>query len=300
MYEYMLKYLPKIELPYEYITHKEAHGDLYTAIPLSRKYLIWFTYNNYGNICLLLELHTKTKRITKIERMVSSFNSNLSFGTIFYGSLVKGDVNNFIIEDILYYNGDKIDGINFINKLVLFNHLFKEDINSNIYVKNQLVFKLPVMHTNKNEFYKLVSNVSYNIYCIQIRNLYGETVNVNYINKNKKVIFFVKAQVRSDIYELYYKNGNEVEFYNYAFIDSYKTSVFMNNIFRNIKENKDLDKIEESDSEDEFENISLDKYLKNKSCHILCEYNYKFSKWIPVKLMDESSTIVSKNELSRI
>ncbi len=93
---------------------------------------------------------------------------------------------------------------------------------------------------------------------------------------------------------------NEDEFYNYAFIDSYKTSVFMNNIFRNIKENKDLDKIEESDSEDEFENISLDKYLKNKSCHILCEYNYKFSKWIPVKLMDESSTIVSKNELSRI
>jgi hypothetical protein len=130
--------------------------------------------------------------------------------------------------------------------------------------------------------------------------LYGETINVNYINKNKKVIFFVKALVRSDIYELYYKNGNEVEFYNYAFIDSYKTSVFMNNIFRNIKENKDLDKIEESDSEDEFENISLDKYLKNESCNILCEYNYKFFRWIPVKLMDEGSTIVSKHDLNRI
>ena len=45
----------------------------------------------------------------------------------------------------------------------------------------------------------------------------------------------------------------------------------MNNIFRRVKENAILDKIEESDSEDEFEDISLDKFLiKDKSCNILC------------------------------
>ncbi len=296
----MLKFLPKIELPYEYITHKEARGDLYTAIPLSRKYLAWFTYNNNGNICLLLELHTKTKKIMRIEKTVCSFNNKLSFGTIFYGSLVKGDAINFIIEDILYYNGDKIEESNFINKLEMFNKIFKEDVNNNIYVKNQLIFKLPVMHVNKTEFLNMINKVSYNIYCIQIRNLYGETVNVNYINKNKKAIFFVKSTIRSDIYELYYKNNDCIEFYNYAFVDSYKTSVFMNNLFRNIKENQDLDKIEESESEDEFENISLDKYLLNKSYNIMCEYNHKYSRWTPVKLMDDGSTIINKHELNRM
>ena len=35
----------------------------------------------------------------------------------------------------------------------------------------------------------------------------------------------------------------------------------MNNIFRNIKENTNLDALEESDDEEEFENISLDKYV---------------------------------------
>ena len=38
----------------------------------------------------------------------------------------------------------------------------------------------------------------------------------------------------------------------------------MNSIFRNIKENRNLDLLEESDDEDEFENINLDKYLLNK------------------------------------
>ena len=37
----------------------------------------------------------------------------------------------------------------------------------------------------------------------------------------------------------------------------------MNSIFRNIKENQNLD-LEESDSEDEFENIDVDKFVNLK------------------------------------
>ena len=57
----------------------------------------------------------------------------------------------------------------------------------------------------------------------------------------------------------------------------------MNNVFRNIKENKDLDKIEESDSEEEFEDISLDKYIIKKEAKILCEYNQTLRGWVPIK-----------------
>ena len=35
----------------------------------------------------------------------------------------------------------------------------------------------------------------------------------------------------------------------------------MNSLFRNIKENRNLDLLEESDDEEEFENTSLDKFV---------------------------------------
>ena len=129
-------------------------------------------------------------------------------------------------------------------------------------------------------------NAKYNVYCVKMQALSGETVNVNYINKNKKMIFIARPQIKSDIYELYVENksnSNSKENIGIAYIDSYKTSIMMNNVFRNIKENKDLDKIEESDSEEEFEDISLDKYIIKKEAKILYEYNQILRGWVPIK-----------------
>ena len=91
-------------------------------------------------------------------------------------------------------------------------------------------------------------------------------------------------------------NGNEEEFYDLALIDSFETSKFMNKLFRTIKENNNLDTLEESDSEEEFENINIDKFVNlEKSYLIDCEYNNKFKKWIPRNL--SKNKIVSKNNL---
>ena len=50
----------------------------------------------------------------------------------------------------------------------------------------------------------------------------------------------------------------------------------MNELFRNIK-SRNLDLLEESDDEDEFENISETKYVDmNKSVIMNCEFNSKF------------------------
>tara|TARA_X000000368_G_scaffold416174_1_gene409516 strand:- start:27818 stop:28738 length:921 start_codon:yes stop_codon:yes gene_type:complete len=300
-YKHILKRLPEIELPYEYITHKEVSGDLYTAVPYGKKYLAWFTYYNKNNVCFLLEINTRTLGINpnNISTTVCGFNSELAYGTILYGTCVKyQDAKCFTVENILYYKGKNIEQFNFIKKLHLFEKMLNDDFNKQIYVRNQLIITLPLMHTNKVIFNKMMENVCYNVYCIQIRNLYGETVNTNYINNEKKAIFNVKPCIKSDIYELYYNNN---DFYDTAYIDSYKTSVFMNNIFRKIKENKRLDYIEESDSEEEFENIDLEKFLiKDKLCKVICKYNNKFRKWIPFKLADDSSVVVSKNDINYI
>jgi hypothetical protein len=93
-------------------------------------------------------------------------------------------------------------------------------------------------------------------------------------------IFLCKPDIQNDIYHLYSLNN---EYVGLACIPDYKTSKMMNTLFRIIKENNDLDKLEESDDEDEFENPNIDKFVfLNKSYKMECEYNKKFKKWVPI------------------
>ena len=61
----------------------------------------------------------------------------------------------------------------------------------------------------------------------------------------------------------------------------------MNNLFRIIKENKDLDALEESDEENEFEDSNIDKFVYlDRSYKMLCNFNNKFKKWVPNKIVE--------------
>jgi hypothetical protein len=72
----------------------------------------------------------------------------------------------------------------------------------------------------------------------------------------------------------------------------------MNKLFRNIKENINLDALEESDDEAEFENEKEDKYVfLDRSFKMNCQYNHKFKKWVPVSLAPKDSRIISLNSL---
>ena len=72
----------------------------------------------------------------------------------------------------------------------------------------------------------------------------------------------------------------------------------MNKLFRIIKENENLDALEESDDEEEFENEDVDKFVHlDKSYKMLCRFNYKFNKWTPIKLADVNAVIVKNTEL---
>ena len=90
-------------------------------------------------------------------------------------------------------------------------------------------------------------------------------------------------------------------FYNIAMIPDYKTSVFMNNLFRTIKENKNLDLLEESDDDEEFENINEDKFVDlTKTLVMKCVYMSKFRKWKPVSIAPKDAKIITKKELHEI
>jgi hypothetical protein len=114
--------------------------------------------------------------------------------------------------------------------------------------------------------------------------------NKKYIEKSKYKIFIVSADIQNDIYNLLDPDAvNDLSNYDIsnkliASIPDYKTSVFMNALFRNIKENRSLDALEESDDEDEFENTNIDKFVDlNKKIKMKCVFNYKFKKWTPIE-----------------
>ena len=72
----------------------------------------------------------------------------------------------------------------------------------------------------------------------------------------------------------------------------------MNKLFRNIKENENLDKLEESDDENEFENINTDKFVYlNKNYNMVCSFCNKFKKWVPIKLAAENLQVVNIKDL---
>ena len=128
--------------------------------------------------------------------------------------------------------------------------------------------------------------------------------NRNIINSNKpqknENVFLIRPDIENDIYHLYCLNDELKEtICGTAHIPDYNTSVMMNKLFRIIKENENLDALEESDDEEEFENEELDKFVHlDKSYKMLCRFNYKFKKWVPIKLANKEFQIVNIKELN--
>jgi hypothetical protein len=95
----------------------------------------------------------------------------------------------------------------------------------------------------------------------------------------KMRFFNVKADLQNDIYHLY----EDDKYIDVAYIPDYKTSVMMNRLFRNIKENENLDALEESDDEEEFENDKEDRFVDlEKVLKMQCYFHSKFRKWVPL------------------
>jgi hypothetical protein len=106
----------------------------------------------------------------------------------------------------------------------------------------------------------------------------------------KTAVFRVKADIQNDIYHLFAADGY---YTNIAYIENRQSSAYMNSLFRNIRENINIDYGEESEDEDIFQNTSLDKYVDlNKEYKMNCTYNVKFRKWMPVSVAGDASPLV--------
>jgi hypothetical protein len=325
--------MPKIELSYETNFHKkdESSYKIAFAIPAGKKYYAWITYDEQGDdVIYMMEINREHKiaKIHKIPRTPTEIMFEL--GTIFYGTILEGDLPVFIIEDVLYDRGFSTKSSFFANKMntaILF-------ISSTL--EKLVMFALPAIweiNGNLGSYTipdKWANEIGYPIHHIQYRcpmkiapymNLFSNKPSINiegnlvtslktdsrelitykckYRHDYSKpqyrmpTIFLVKADIQTDIYRLFaYGKNKSREYYGIAYIASYESSVFMNGIFRHIKENQNLDFIEESDDEEEFENIDPERFVNlEKDILIECIFHQKFKKWVPKRIMNHGKIV---------
>ncbi len=315
----ILSEFPKFELSYETMSHNKVHdSDIILAIPEGDKFFAWFTVYNNENVCVLLDSNKKN-----IQFVVTSFNDMLatSLGTIFYGTILKHNgVSCFCIEDLYYYKGFEYTTKSYLNKIQIIKDCLQKDLCCNALTNKFTIFGLPMMNTNFNTLLREIDMLPYKISQIQFRyskikkilfikyykprsesGFSSRSNNLDHVQKGpNSAVFKVSPQIQNDIYNLFiYKDGKE-EFYDIALIPDYTTSVLMNKLFRNIKENRNLDALEESDDETEFENERDDKFVfLDRSFKMNCQYNYKFKKWVPISLAGKNDRIISANLIQK-
>jgi len=322
----LLKRLPSFELSYENILHKKVCGDVFMLIPKGKKAILWITYWKGQNICILMPFNQSGHiSINEVELYQFCFSNEIAYGTLIYGTVFSvNNMKHFTFENILYYKGNNIENYSFNQQMYVFSNIFKnKEITQTIYTKKFIIVGMPVMCNNYEEALTIKVTLPYSVYAVNVYNLnvyigllviknevyknevyknevYKNEVYKNEVYKNevgkREVFFKVKATVDADIYNLYCTNNftNTETMYGVAMIQSYKTSVMMNSLFRNIKENSNLDLLEESDSEEEFENIDDCKFVDiNKTLIMKCSYMPKFKKWQPISVTNDNVKIVT-------
>jgi hypothetical protein len=321
--------LPKLELSYETVVHKKVSTiyDICVSIPTGKRQFAWFTYDEDGDVCYLMDL-TRDGKIGRIAQVSTDKDSSnqFAFGTILYGTLcdVEG-LSFFIADDIYYYKGIYMKPLTFGEKMG-----YLADVIENM-DSTTVMFKMACMETitaidAENQTLKLESAyVSHHLQyraSSQIMPYLNHTVKPRsfapapavepkiYIPRNdldfgapaykSETVFRVMADVQSDIYLLYAYNETAFEFVDIAYIGSRKESAFMNSLFRNIRENLNVDYGEESEDEDMFQNTSVDKYVDLKlEYRMICSFHHKFKKWVPVRTVDAKTRCVNLSQLTR-
>lgn len=308
----ILQNFPYIELSYEIITHKKVFSCQFAmAIPEGKKFFAWFSKYNNRNVCFFMEIATKIKQISKlhVEYVNDFYNETILYGTIF-------ETNNmpfFCIETILQKDGTKTSHLTIDMKLKNI-HTFLEKNHLKIpYLNKFITFGVPLMCPSfSQEMNMAIKDLPYKISELHFytRDKPKHYYSLKYVYQSlknipvKSIVFNVKPDLQNDIYHLYaYDESINSEYlYDTAYISDYKTSVMMNGLFRNIKENINLDALEESDDEEEFENDKIDKFVDLKKSHYMeCLYNNKFKKWSPISVIENgtSSMVIRKNKLIR-
>jgi len=300
----ILEFFPKIKLSYEKVLDKKVYindcAQAYMLIPKGQKAFVWFTNNGRQNITYLLKTDMRGK-IIDFEKLTLMFDDDLALGTIIYGTIFHIDKRRFFAcENIFYYKGENVCFFDLKSKLNYLTELFSSKYRQIILSNDMITLGMCILKSTFECAYNEMNSLSYPIYAIRSFKFNSGNSLGNFLIKNRTIdaVFNVTSSLDSDIYYLYGEDDSEGRLAN---VSSYKTSILMNSLFRNIRENRNLDYIEESEDEDDFQETSKGKYVNlDLVIKMRCVYNTKFKKWEPAKIAYKKDQLIKLNDLAKI
>lgn len=241
----------------------------------------------------------------------------------------------FSCESIYYYQGFHVGQQLFVQKLEILLNLFTYHLRQTALTHHTLVIGLPVMKRSYQEAEHAMALAPYSVTSITLFSLQNIHPHGTYIQQHAPAAstpvasapaastpvsapaiapakakylfseepadaaaavsanFIVQALPGMDSYMLHCQNGE----YGVAMVPSYKCSVLLNQLFRTIKENGNLDLLEESDEESEFEDIRENKFVNlEKLLPMTCVFSKRFKKWIPAHLVNDQQRLITLKE----
>lgn len=293
--------LNKPSLKLSYTTYKKVCTntaiDSFRIIPSGKKVIICFTRGK----CFIIDGFQTENTVFHSFSYISTTNTVL-YGTLFY---VK-DCPFVSIDDVIMYNNKFVLNTTYWTDKLKIMDIIIESVAAAA-TEKQIVFGTPIIVFTENDIRaKLNNNVKhmYKIQCIQLitsslshcvmsceyykncltsHNPYHmpamETLGKMSKQTKEKIFTVIADMQHADTYYVYnyFYNTKKVlvkELVGNANIPNYKTSVMMNALFN--KPTLLLDKIEESDDEDECTGTGT-------GAKMLCTFDYKFKLWTPMK-----------------
>lgn len=314
--------------------------DICISIPTGKKYFAWFTYepNCANDACYIVDKQGLrfTQTATNVKCHEQLYIETIVYGTLC--EMPSVPVKFFVIEDISSYCGLSVKHMSFIDKLsyiekfmtntkftmdeitfvlpymtlikncdnVLSNPLFYDEmINKTAYVTHHVQFRSSthvVPYLNHN-YKKNVATVANATNPMNLINIERRDLDYRAAAQKREAVFLVMPDLEDDIYNLYcYDNtvSNSQTYLDVAYIGTRKESSYMNSLFRNIRENSNIDLGEESEDEEMFQNMSPDKYVDlTKKLKMRCIFNNKWRRWVPIAVVSDKNRVININELIR-
>lgn len=199
----------------------------------------------------------------------------------------------FVIDDVILYKGLPVYKKNLNEKIKLFYDFFKYNFENpkHCFTNNELYCAMCYFDRNIQNIYSIMNTrdfFDYTIYKIlfilkdnsyfSLHYTHFNYIQMNTLKQREEKKCIIKGTIHFDIYKVFeYANNKDLGILH---IPTYTTSVYLNTIFRNIRENMNIDYIEESEDEDEFEYDSISKHVNlNKSIIVDCVYNHSMKKY---------------------
>jgi hypothetical protein len=221
-------------------------------IPNGYTSLLWITAEHIPvSYIVSNDLRHHKKQYLTFDRRLSHKDGTLLNGVEY----TYKNTECFCILDIYLYCGEQVHSLSWNEKYKLLYNLLRREYKP---TPNTPFLGLPYTIDGYTAFIK--APISYKGHIQYL----GETT----IQQQPTELFkTIIATPKEDIYMI--KGTTEI-----VMVNTYKLSVALNRLFRNIRENENLDTLEESD--DEYDNPNEDKWLKPVEYTLQCVWNRKY------------------------